>query len=199
MNPIRDVTYFSVDLELNNKNNGETPKIIQVGVALGKISDPENIQTFSWYLNPNEEIAPFITQLTGITDEVVQTQSVTHQVLAQELGEILQKNNVFVNPVVWGGNDAASLIREFKQQEINFPFFGRRILDVKTLFVFQNIVKGKSPSSGLQKAMRSYGLNFIGDAHRADTDALNTLRFYFYLVNRQRQIEENILNFKTIR
>jgi len=187
MNPMRNVPYFSLDLELNNWNNGEVPKIIQVGVALGT---PDNIKTYSWFVNPQEPLNPFITQLTGITEEVIATQSVSLQTVAEELGNLLNEEKPFVNPVTWGQGDAQELKDEFKMNGIYFPFFGRRIFDVKTLYVFQQMVMGKSPSGGLRKSMISYGLDFIGQAHNAEYDAFNTLRFFFYFMERQRKFEE---------
>jgi inhibitor of KinA sporulation pathway (predicted exonuclease) len=38
--------------------------------------------------------------------------------------------------------------------------------------------------------MGRYGLKFEGTAHRADIDAENTLRFFFVLLNRQKQFEK---------
>lgn len=99
MNSLRDQNYFSLDLELNNKNDRTTPRIIQVGIAIGSPVRPEDIQTYSWYLNPEEPITPFITQLTGITDEIIQEKSVDHKTVAQELGELIKVNNCFVNPI----------------------------------------------------------------------------------------------------
>lgn len=195
---MRDQNYFALDLELNNLNNGETPKIIQVGVAVGSPVNPEEIKTWSWYLNPQEPIAPFITQLTGITDDVVKTQSVTHSVLAEELGNVLREYNVFCNPVTWGQGDAQELKDEFRQNGIKFPFFGRRIIDVKTIYVFLEMVNGRSPSGGLSKSMGRYKLPFKGKSHRADVDALNTLRFYFYLMSRQEVLEKAMNNMKSV-
>jgi inhibitor of KinA sporulation pathway (predicted exonuclease) len=63
-------------------------------------------------------------------------------------------------------------------------------LDVKTLYVFNQITQGKSPSGGLSKSMISYGLTFEGQSHRAEIDALNTLRFFFYFLEKQRKFEE---------
>ena len=193
--------YFALDLELNNLKNGKTPKIIQVGVAIG--SGLEDITTYSWYLNPEEPISEEITKLTGITDEMVQTQSVSHQTLATELGELLKSNNVFCNPVVWGGNskfsDASELKAEFDERGISFPFFGRRVIDVKTLYVFNQIVKGRTKSGGLKKSMASYGLDFVGTSHNAEYDALNTLRFFFHLVNRQCIFESTMEQMKHLK
>jgi inhibitor of KinA sporulation pathway (predicted exonuclease) len=191
---MRDQNYFSLDLELNSKNDGTTPRIIQVGVAWGSPIRPEEIETHSWYIDPEESITPFITQLTGITDEIIQEKSVPHDKLAEELGMLISWEKCFVNPLVWGGNDkfsdATELKDEFRERNIKFPFFGRRVIDVKTLYVFNQMVRGKTPSGGLRKSMISYGLKFQGTPHNASDDALNTLRFFFYFLQRQKMFED---------
>jgi inhibitor of KinA sporulation pathway (predicted exonuclease) len=191
---MRDTNYFSLDLELNNKNDGTIPRIIQVGCAWGSPIRPEEIKTHSWYLNPQESITPFITQLTRITDEIIKEKSVTHEVVAQELGDTLTQNQCFCNCVVWGGgdwgNDATELKDEFTQRGIDFPYFGHRVIDIKTLYVFNQMARGKSPSGGLRKSMISYGLKFKGIPHDAKNDALNTLRFFFYFLQRQKMFED---------
>jgi inhibitor of KinA sporulation pathway (predicted exonuclease) len=190
MNPIRDQNFISIDLELNNKQDGTTPRIIQVGVSIGSPVRPDDIKTFSWYLDPEEEITPFITKLTGIDNQLIKEKAVPHQIVAEELGALININKCFVNPVTWGQGDADELKAEFRERNIHFPFFGRRIFDVKTLYVFNQMVQGKSPSGGLRKSMLSYGVNFMGTSHRADVDALNTLRFFFYFLEKQRKFEE---------
>ena len=202
MNPIRDQNYLSIDLELNSKQDGTTPRIIQVGVSVGSPVMPDDIKTYSWYLDPEEPITPFIQQLTGITDEIIKEKSVPHETVAQELGNIITENECFVNPIVWGGgekNDATELKDEFRERGINFPFFGRRVIDVKTLYVFNQMVQGKTPSGGLRKSMISYGLTFEGTSHRAEIDAENTLRFFFYFLNKQRKFEEYRMMMKEMR
>ena len=202
MNPIRDVNYFSLDLELNNKQDGTTPKIIQVGIAIASPLRPDDMRTFCWYLDPQEPITPFIQRLTGITDEIIKEKSVSHDVVAKELGELLTVNECFVNPVVWGGggdgNDASELKDEFRERNIDFPFFGRRVIDVKGIYVFLEQVSGRSPSGGLRKSLSRYGLQFQGTPHRADVDAYNTLRFYFDLIQRQRKLEDTVNLMKSI-
>jgi inhibitor of KinA sporulation pathway (predicted exonuclease) len=198
MNPVKDIKYCSLDLELNNKSDGTVPKIIQVGCALASPLRPNDIKTYSWYVNPQEPLVQFITELTGITEEVIATQSVPLSQVAEELGNILTQEKPFVNPITWGGNDAAELLQEFRDGGIDFPFFGRRILDVKTLFVYLEQVNGRSPSGGLRSAMGKYKCPFIGTPHRADVDAYNTLRFYFALVNRQRKLEDAMNLLKTV-
>jgi inhibitor of KinA sporulation pathway (predicted exonuclease) len=199
MNPIRDQNFISIDLELNNKNDGTTPKIIQVGVSIGSPLKTDDIKTFSWYLDPEEEITPFITKLTGIDNQLIKEKAVPHQIVAEELGALININKCFVNPVTWGQGDADELKAEFRERNIHFPFFGRRIFDVKTLYVFNQMVQGKSPSGGLRKSMLSYGLTFEGQSHRAEIDALNTLRFFFYFLEKQRKFEEYRFQMKEMR
>jgi inhibitor of KinA sporulation pathway (predicted exonuclease) len=198
MNDIKDIKYFSLDLELNNKQDGTTPKIIEVGVAFGSPVRPEEITRYNWYLNPEEKITDFITQLTGITDEIIQEKAVSHETVAEELGALILTWQCFANPVVWGQGDADELKNEFRERNIKFPFFGRRIFDVKTLCVFQQMVQGKSSGGGLRRCMNSYGLQFEGEPHRAAVDATNTLRFFFYLLNTERKRQETIQQLKEL-
>lgn len=198
MNSIKDINYFALDLELNNLNNGQVPKIIEVGAAFGSPVKPEQINSYSWYLNPQEPISPFITKLTGITDEIIKEKAVSHETVAEELGALIQTWGCFPNPVVWGQGDADELKAEFRERDIKFPFFGRRIFDVKTLCVFNQIVVGKSPGGGLRKCMNSYGVKFEGTPHRAAIDAENTLRFFFYFLNIERKRQETIQQLKEL-
>jgi inhibitor of KinA sporulation pathway (predicted exonuclease) len=196
MNEIRDQNYFALDLELNNKNDGTTPRIIEVGVAIGSPVRPKDIITANWYLDPQEPITPFITQLTGIDNQLLKEKAVSHEVVAQELGGLIKEYECFTNPITWGQGDAEELKAEFREKNIHFPFFGRRIFDVKTIFVYQQMVRGKAVSGGLRNAMNSYRLKFDGTPHRADVDAKNTLRFFFHLLNTERRIQEAIRELK---
>jgi len=183
--------YLALDLELNNAPDYSTPdpKIIQVGVALGK---PWAITTYSWYVNPQEPIYPNITQLTGITDHDIQHKSVPLSVVAQELGELIERYKPFVNPVTWGRGDMDSLLGEFFSYGCSFPHFGRRYIDVKTWYTLHMLAKDKRPAGGLRSAMAEYKLKFEGTPHRADVDAKNTLRLFFEILARQRKTNEII-------
>ena len=102
------------------------------------------------------------------------------------------------NNVSLKASNLQELKNEFRQNEISFPFFGRRIIDVKTIYVFLEMVNGRSPSGGLSKSMGRYKLPFVGKSHRADVDALNTLRFYFYLMSRQQVFETTMNKMKSV-
>ena len=132
--------YLALDLELNNADDGSTPnpKIIQVGVAIGSAKQsPSEWITKKWYVRVNEPIYPFITDLTGITNQDIQQFGMTHYEIGQELSRLIKDNDVFVNPVTWGGGDSTELKSEFEQHGIEFRHFGRRWIDVKTWYVLR--------------------------------------------------------------
>jgi len=184
--------YLALDLELNSDGEGNVTKIIQVGIAIGTPNDVNNIQTFKWYVNPKEPLTPFITQLTGITQEDIDTKAVPLEQVAKDLGELIKQHNTFVNPVQWGMGDADELKAEFKENNVEFPYFGNRCVDVKTIFTFLQMSRGNSVKGGLRSSMGRYKLSFKGEPHRADVDAYNTLVFYFALMQRQKKLEEII-------
>lgn len=184
---IRNTPYLSLDLELNGLD------IIQVGVVIGSIEQPESDWTTrSWYVKPksNEPLTEFITKLTGISQQTIDDYGVTHDVMGSELSDLIKSvPGLFVNPVQWGGGDAKELLDEFDDMGVKFPHFGRRVIDVKTLHVFLEMANGRSVSGGLRSCMGRHGLMFSGTPHRADVDAFNTLRFFFHLLRRQESFE----------
>ena len=186
MGLIRKTNYLALDLELNG------PDIIQVGVAIGNIdTDPADYLVRSWYLQPKsgQPIDPRITDLTGIDQSLLDGCAVDHYTVARELGGLIRDHGVFVNPVQWGLGDADELLAEFRQLNIHFPFFGRRVIDVKHFFLFIEAANGHALSGGLRSSMGRHGLQFRGTPHRADHDAVNTLRFFFHLLRRQESLE----------
>lgn len=179
-------TFLALDLEMNQPSG----KIIQVGIALGARQQPEaEYLTHAWLLDPEEPIAPEIEALTGISDRLIAQKAVPWAQMVAELHGFLAERPHFVNPVSWGGGDATTLLAEIVARDLNFPHFGRRWLDVKTMHSLLSFAAGKNPSGGLRSVMGRYGLHFIGEAHRADVDAFNTLRLFFKLLERQTRLE----------
>jgi inhibitor of KinA sporulation pathway (predicted exonuclease) len=190
-----DQKYLALDLELNNADDGSTPnpKIIQVGVAIGSAREnPKEWITKKWYVKINDPIYPFITDLTGITTQDIQQFGMTHYDISQELSRLIKEHDVFVNPVTWGGGDSTELKYEFDTHGIEFRHFGRRWIDVKTWYTLRLLANGKRPAGGLSSAMGVYKLQFEGEAHRADVDAYNTLRLFFEILKRQKQMLDTV-------
>ena len=183
---IRNTPYMALDLELNGLD------IIQVGVAVGNAdTDPDDYVVRSWYVQPKSgaAIEPRITELTGIDQDLLDSCAVDHGTVANELGDLIRDTGVFVNPVQWGLGDADELLAEFRVLGIDFPHFGRRVIDVKHYYLYIEAANGHALSGGLRSSMGRHGLQFQGTPHRADHDALNTLRFFFHMLRRQESLE----------
>jgi len=192
---IADGKFLALDLELNQPSG----KIIQVGVAIGdKNTRFEDYVVRKWYIDPQEPISEFITELTGITDSDIKGHCYSHEFVARELGELIKEHKVFINPVTWGGGDSGELLAEFSKNHADFPYFGRRWIDVKTWYTYLMLTRGKAPSGGLASAMGYFKLHFKGKAHRADVDAANTLALFFKLLERQAQLESILDSAKSI-
>lgn len=191
---IKEKNFLALDLELNNDPEGSTPtpKIIQVGISIGNMNqDSEQFLIKKWYLDPKEPIFPFIKELTGITDNDIKNYAVPRYQCAVELSELINEYKPFINPIVWGGGDSVQLLAEFRERDIHFPHFGRRWIDVKTIFTYLNWSKGKvSAKSSLNSGLAAFKMKFQGTPHRADDDAFNTLRLFFSMMERQLTIEE---------
>jgi inhibitor of KinA sporulation pathway (predicted exonuclease) len=191
---MKNNNFLSLDLEMNQPSG----KIIQVGVCIANQDTIDAPIKKMWHVDPEEEITDFITNLTGITNEDIKNHSVPHTVVAQELVDLIIQYKCFINPVTWGGGDSQILINEFNDRGITFNAFGRRWIDVKTIHVFLEMCKGKTLKGGLRSAMGARKMQFIGEAHRADVDAHNTLRFFFHMIKNQTAIMETLNTIPTI-
>jgi len=196
---MREQHYLALDLEYNSDGNS-TSDIIQVGLAVGSPQAGVHFKQ-SFLVKPtikNVILHPFITELTGITQEEYDEKAVCWNVVVNYIRKLHESYNLFVNPVVWGLTDSIDLIETVKEEELDFPFFGRRIIDVKHLFLFIEAAKGRSMSGGLRTAMGKHKMQFTGTPHRADDDAFNTLRFFFFLLKRQNILEDSVNRLKTL-
>ena len=160
MNP----RFFCFDLEMNKPSN----KIIQIGGLVGRLDTGEIIKTFNYYINPYEAISPFITELTGITQDIVDN-GIELADAARELEQEITKLKACKSPIVWGNGD----LRCLKQQSESFGSVHREI-DIKTLYQWNCLKNHKSMKGGLASALETHGCTFVGRQHNALDDAINT-------------------------
>ncbi len=163
-----------LDLELNQPSN----KIIQIGWV---ITDRALNALYASCLTINceEAIDPFITNLTGITQGNVNTGLPLNLAYEQLRSSVAQFPGTFRNPVTWGGGDS-ELLRTQLGLDVEDPnwLFGRRWIDAKTLFISWRLANGRHPSGSLSKALKNFGMEFVGTPHNALDDAYNTMLIY---------------------
>jgi inhibitor of KinA sporulation pathway (predicted exonuclease) len=167
--------FTSLDLELNQPSE----KIISIGAVVGNINTGEILDRFHIFVNPQEELAPFITKLTKIEQSDVDS-GVTLIDAYTQLKAIHEKYGSFINPITWGGGDSQKIRKQLEKESYNLSdwCFGRRWIDAKTLFISWRLANGSQVQGGLAKAMTKVGLQFQGQKHNAEDDAKNTFRIY---------------------
>lgn len=177
---------MALDLELNQPSN----TIIQIGIVIGDVYTGEILEKKGWFICTAEEINPFITQLTTITQEQVDG-GVFLDEAYREMTELYKKHNCTLNFVTWGGGDHRALREQlFAHYELNPGLgkvlweYGHREFDVKTIFLALAMAGSKKVRSGLAKSMTRVGLAFEGTKHTAPDDAHNTLRLLTHLIRK---------------
>jgi inhibitor of KinA sporulation pathway (predicted exonuclease) len=168
----------AIDLEMNQPS----ARIIQIGAVLGNVRTGKVLARFDVKVNPLETLDPRIIELTGITQIEVDTACTlapAYKRLAAWLAPHAPQRPL--NPLTWGGGDSDTLREQLGLQDERW-LFGRRWIDVKTLYVAWRMARGKDIQGGLAKAMTQLGLAFSGRKHNATHDAENTFRMYCALL-----------------
>lgn len=176
---------ISLDLELNQPSG----TIIQIGACAADSTSSQILSVFSQVVNANEILAPEIIKLTGISQAQVDNGlplSLAYAALAEWLRQYPLPQRL-MNPLTWGGDDSQCLRRQLNIPLSEWPF-GRRVVDVKTLYVAYCLAIGRPPKGGLASSMQKEGLSFNGTCHDAKDDAVNTLHMFFHL---QRKWQSN--------
>lgn len=174
--------FASLDLEMNQPSG----KIIQIGLCFGDIQTGKIGVEFNWIINPKEEVTEYIENLTGITNERIQKEGKSLHDVYPLICEAYKTHRPFMNPLTWGGGDSQALREQLGIDKDQYFVFGRRWIDVKTVYQAYRHSKGESPRSGLAKSMVRLGIKFDGRKHDALDDAVNTFRVYHELLRRFR-------------
>lgn len=173
----------ALDLELNQPSG----KIIQIGAVIGDTKTGDISQRLKIYVNPGEPIAPFITDLCGITQDQIDSDGVDLDTAYSQLKSWHRQHSEFMNVITWGGGDSDTIYRQLSDASKDDWCFGRRWIDAKTIHVSSMIAKqDKVYSGGLSTAMKAYNLKFQGRKHDALDDAENTFKIYYEMIYRLR-------------
>jgi inhibitor of KinA sporulation pathway (predicted exonuclease) len=179
--------FLSLDLELNQPSN----LLIQIGAVAGNLQTGQVLERLSVLVKIPEPLNPFIITLTSITDEMLEAEGVDLLTAYKRLELFHLRNHCHVNPITWGGGDSREL---HEQVKLLFPdafheqryIFGRRWIDIKTIYQMWCYSQGVKMQSGLAKSMTKMGLNFKGRKHWAVDDAEQTFVLAHHLLKKFR-------------
>jgi len=162
--------FVVVDFETTGSHPRQGDSIIQIGAVA--IDDGQITESFSSLVNPGKSIPPFITQLTGITDEMVADAPTLEEVLPRFLRMLDGRTFVAHN---------ASFDLQFLQEALlsqGYYTFDGYVLDTVELSRF------------LLPMQNSYRLGELADdlqiehdrPHQADSDAMATAQLFLHLM-----------------
>jgi DNA polymerase-3 subunit alpha (Gram-positive type) len=169
---------LSFDLELN-QDPTTGPKIIEIGACIGNVHTGKIEESYTQFVNPEQPLQESIIKLTSITQADVDN-GVSLDDAYVGMVRLAKKYSCVTLPIVWGGGDGIALRKELKNTKWHF---GRRELDVKSLFQAHQLAKGETIRCGLDDSLQKLNMQFAGTIHRAIDDAINTFHIFYKLIS----------------
>jgi DNA polymerase-3 subunit epsilon len=133
-------------------------------------------------INPQIPIPPAITEIHGITDEMVQNAPVFKQV-AQEIKQYLDGCDLACYNAY--RLDIPLLVEEFIRADVDFDVRSRKLVDVQKIF---HTMEQRT----LSAAYKFYCNKALEGAHGAEADAAATAEILFAQVERYPQLGNNV-------
>ncbi len=164
--------YVVVDLETTGHSIKAGDEMIEIGMAV--IEDGQLTEQFSAFVRPTQPIPPFISQLTGITDEDVK-EAETFDVIAPRVLSLLDGGVFVAHNVQFDLN----FLNDALEEEGYLPYTGP-VIDTVEL---ARILLPTAESHALSHLSESLHLAHQ-EAHRAGSDASATAELLLELLKR---------------
>lgn len=142
-------------------------------IAIHRFDGDQVVDSFISLINPERDIQPFVQKLTGINSKMVRTAPKFYQV-AKRIVEITEGTVLVAHNAMF---DYRILRTEFRR--LGFDFQRQTLC---TVDLSQRLIP-EAESHSLGKLVRSLGIP-VSDRHRANGDALATLKLFQILINR---------------
>src|SRR5699024_9850769 len=161
--------YVVFDLETTGHSAAQDDKIIEIGMVI--IENNKITNEFTTFLHPHKEIPPFISQLTGITNEDV-ANAPDFKEIAEKIVELTKNSYLVAHNISF---DVGFLNAEL--EKISFPPLKNRVLDTVEL---SRIIYPRAPGFKLGQLANYLNLKHK-NPHRALSDAYVTAELFLML------------------
>lgn len=188
-NSLMESTYVVFDFETTGFNAGGTDQIIEAGAV--KICNGEIIDRFDELINPGRKLPTKITELTGITDEMLKDKDDEETVIRKFIewtGD---------NPMVAHNAKFDASFLEACYRKYNLGEFQNVLIDTLEL---SRVMDSNYARHSLSALVKRYDIPFDEESHhRADYDAEATALIFHKMIKRlsDRNLEK-ISDIKTI-
>ena len=180
------------DLETTARDNGDgtqsNDNIIQIGAVYlrRKLFCYEVEDTFNALIKPKDEmISPFITELTGISNEMVKDKPY-FDVVGPQFAEWASRGKNLRNTrlCAWGTYfDIPILRKHYEKNNIKYPFSGTSF-DVKTWAALWMMLSGRRTDKlSVEAVMKAMAIRAEGQYHNALFDAECTAKIALRIFN----------------
>lgn len=160
---------------------GQKSEIIEIGLCPVDVTSLQRLDKHSILVQPvQSEVSEFCTELTTITDDMLQEAGTLGDATRRLKKEFRSKDRLWAS---WGDYDRRQFERVCAEQDVGYPF-GPGHLNVKTLFA---AAAGLNHEVGLDGACRHLGFPLEGTHHRGDDDAWNIARILCHLLQTMRE------------
>lgn len=161
-----DEVFIVVDLETTGLNPFEGNEIIEIGVT--EIKNGKIGRSYSRFVKPKEDIPPFITELTGISNDMVKEEDSIENVLPR-FRKYIGNNKIIAHNAKFDIKFLNFYLKKLGLEEINDY--------ICTMELLKKVSSYKAKNKKLATACEYYGIE-NKDAHRASSDTLATAKLF---------------------
>ena len=158
--------YVVVDLETTGLDPYSGCEIIEIGIT--EIKNDQIVRNYSRLIKPQESIPPLITEITGITNEMVRNE--------ETIETVLPRFRKFLNDRVMIAHNA-----KFDLKFLNYYLEALNLEPITnyicTLEMLKKVKSYNGKNKKLETACSYYNIE-NKNAHRADSDTLATAKLF---------------------
>lgn len=181
-------------------------EIIEIGAILVSLDDEKRIDRsihfkhLKVYCKPHEEVGKVVTDLTGITEDIISEKAVDYTTANKMLTKILGTFDSNLRVVVFGNLDKTMLkytASFYSLGDVAFStswFLAKRIWDFST-FISRYVVNMENGGKAFSqlKLMEIFSVLPCGQAHDSYNDAFNLLNLYDKVTKSPEILADNYL------